>query len=66
MNIARADLGIVSVGGLIYAVGGHDGEENGETPLASTEVFDPATGVWALLADMPVARSYLALVHVQE
>ena len=73
MNYVREGLGVVSVGDLIYAVGGTGREtsnnaqpEEDEMQLSSSEVFDPTTGVWTVLDDMPGPRDALALVHVQD
>ena len=61
MNCARAWFGLVSANDLLYAVGG-EGQEAGK----SAEVFDPAMGVWTMLAEMPATRNHFALVHVQD
>ena len=69
MNYARQGFGLVSVGGLLYAVGGRGREAASENApparLSSAEMFDPSTGEWTVLADLPAVRSSLALVHVR-
>ncbi|MBR7837136.1 carboxypeptidase regulatory-like domain-containing protein [Actinospica durhamensis] len=42
--------------GKIYVVGGSDGNE----PLQSANVFDPATGAWSAIADLPEPLSALS------
>jgi len=42
------------VNGKIYVIGGA-GEDN--RPVASVEVYDPATGTWAARAKMPTPRA---------
>ena len=54
-------FGLVNANGLLYAVGG-SGQEAGK----SAEVFDPATGVWTMLAEMPTTSYLFALVHVHD
>ena len=44
------------VGGLLYALGGHDGSG----ALSSCEVYDPASNSWRAIAPMGSKRQYLA------
>jgi hypothetical protein len=44
------------VGGLLYALGGHDGSGY----LSSCEVYDPASNRWRAIAPMGSKRYYLA------
>ncbi|CAJ0951774.1 unnamed protein product [Ranitomeya imitator] len=57
MNSRRRHVGVISVGGKVYAVGGHDGNEH----LSSMEVFDPLTNKWMMKASMNTKRRGIAL-----
>ena len=59
MTSPRAFLGSVGLNGLIYVVGGYDGQQ--ELPEAST--LDVASGEWAALPDLSVPRAGHALVY---
>lgn len=50
----REHLGVASDGSRLFVVGGRTGGIG--TNLAASEVFDPATGDWGSLPDMPTAR----------
>ncbi|KPP79616.1 kelch-like protein 8-like [Scleropages formosus] len=52
MNSRRRHVGVISVGGKVYAVGGHDGSEH----LGNMEVFDPLTNKWMMKASMNTKR----------
>jgi N-acetylneuraminic acid mutarotase/Tfp pilus assembly protein PilX len=54
MPTARTNLMLASVGGKIYAVGGHN--FSGQV-LNTVEEFDPATNNWTTKSPMPTARS---------
>ncbi|KAL5231101.1 hypothetical protein ABZP36_029877 [Zizania latifolia] len=41
----------------LYVVGGVSRGKNGLAPLQSAEVFDPTTGAWAEVPDMPFSRA---------
>jgi N-acetylneuraminic acid mutarotase len=65
---ARAYLGVASVNGKIYAIGGDEGSETGNCKTGTsmtnnavpyTEEYDPALNVWTSKADMPTARALL-------
>jgi N-acetylneuraminic acid mutarotase len=55
-----AHAAVTGLDGRIYVLGGE--QSNGEfaTTLGSAEVFDPSTGGWTMLPNMPTARSSLA------
>jgi N-acetylneuraminic acid mutarotase len=54
----RGGLVAASVGGLVYAIGGRSGATVGSgTIFDTTEVYDPSTDTWTLLAPMPLAVS---------
>uniref|UniRef100_UPI00358F94B4 kelch-like protein 8 n=2 Tax=Myxine glutinosa TaxID=7769 RepID=UPI00358F94B4 len=57
MNSRRRHVGVISVGGKVYAVGGHDGNEH----LTSMEVFDPEVNKWVFKAPMETRRRGIAL-----
>ena len=59
MLTARYGCGAGEVDGKIYVIGGWDAW-NDPTPLATVEVYDPATDTWEGKADMPTARGTLA------
>jgi N-acetylneuraminic acid mutarotase len=50
----------VSLGGLIYVIGGFEGLTN--VPSAEVQVYDPATGVWRKAAALPSPRGGHAAV----
>ncbi|KAL4617321.1 kelch-like protein 8-like [Arapaima gigas] len=52
MNSQRRHVGVISVGGKVYAVGGHDGSEH----LGNMEMFDPLTNKWMMKASMNTKR----------
>ncbi|TRZ03805.1 hypothetical protein DNTS_027797 [Danionella cerebrum] len=52
MNSRRRHVGVISVEGKVFAVGGHDGNEH----LGSTEMFDPNTNKWMMRASMNTKR----------
>ena len=59
MSVARYGCAAACIDGLLYAVGGYDG--NGAA-LASAECYDPATKQWRGLPDMSVARARFVAV----
>ena len=68
--LPRSYHGAAVVNGKIYVMGGA-GEDN--KPVASVEVYDPATGTWAARASMPYAvggttrgRDKLAIVEAYD
>ncbi|XP_067846481.1 kelch-like protein 8 isoform X3 [Heptranchias perlo] len=60
MNSRRRHVGVISVDGKIYAVGGHDGNEH----LGSMEVFDPLTNKWMMKASMNTKRRGISLASL--
>ena len=57
MPTARGGLGVATVNGKIYAIGGlSDG-----SPVNVNEMYDPATNEWTTEAPMPTARSGCAI-----
>ncbi|CAH8547381.1 unnamed protein product [Schistosoma rodhaini] len=49
----RSRIGVVALKGLLYAIGGFDGNSR----LRTTEVYNPKTGKWATVASMICRRS---------
>ncbi|XP_074983604.1 kelch-like protein 8 isoform X2 [Caretta caretta] len=60
MNSRRRHVGVISVGGKVYAVGGHDGNEH----LGSMEMFDPVANKWMMKASMNTKRRGIALASL--
>ncbi|XP_065286208.1 kelch-like protein 8 [Dermacentor albipictus] len=60
MSTRRRHVGVASVDGKLYAVGGSDDKHH----LASAEVFDPETNCWKLICPMSVARRGLGLCEL--
>ncbi|XP_041358359.1 kelch-like protein 8 [Gigantopelta aegis] len=60
MHTRRRHVGVCSVNGLLYAVGGHDGTEH----LSSGEVFDPKTNKWKEIHPMATFRRGIALASL--
>ncbi len=48
----------VSVGGLIYAVGGQTGHDGPNDDTRTLQAYDPATDTWTQRADLPEDRSH--------
>ncbi len=61
MQVPRSDLGVASVNGKIYALGG---VLNGET-LGTNEEYDPATNTWTYKSPMPTPLSGFAVAIYQ-
>merc|ERR1712018_55908 len=55
----RSSVGVGVLCGVIYAVGGYDG--NSRMCLSSVEVYNPNDDVWIRVADMSARRSGVAL-----
>lgn len=63
MIIARRNAGVVTKDNLLYVIGGDDGQSN----LASVEVFNPKTNSWSLLPQqMSIGRSYAGVAVVDK
>ncbi|XP_077517676.1 kelch-like protein 8 [Amblyomma americanum] len=60
MTTRRRHVGVVSVDGKLFAVGGSDDKHH----LASAEVFDPSTNCWKLICPMNVPRRGLGLCQL--
>ena len=62
----RNQLSAASVNGLVYAIGGQFGHDDGVEYLRYLDVYDPVTDSWAPRADLPSARSHFepgTIVH---
>lgn len=62
MDEERSWIGMASVGGKIYAIGGMTGPQGHRLDL--NEVYDPRTNAWHYVAPMPTARSSPGTVAV--
>src|SRR5438477_693139 len=63
MPTARGTLGVATVNGILYAVGGVN-NNTPYTPLATVEAYDPATNTWTTKASMPTARAGVGVAAV--
>lgn len=57
MMTGRAFCKAAFLNGKLYVVGGVSRGRNGLLPLRSAEAFDPKTGLWSDLPEMPFARA---------
>ena len=70
MNQARGGLGVVTVDGAIFAIGGStSGDSYSSTAESSfvgtNEEYNITTGVWTYKAPMPIPRDYFAIAAYQ-
>ena len=61
MNSPRGGVGVVSLGGFLYAAGGN----NGSSSLGSVERYDPHTNQWSAIQPMNVKRAGVGLAAVE-
>jgi N-acetylneuraminic acid mutarotase len=54
-------VGVAVVGGIIYAIGGHDVDGN---HLTTVEAYHPTSDSWTTMLAMPTPRSYFGAVVV--
>lgn len=60
MRTARSRVGVAVVNGLLYAIGGYDGQSR----LSTVEVYNPETDGWTQVSSMNSQRRSVAhLVH---
>jgi N-acetylneuraminic acid mutarotase len=59
LHQARGAIGVGSLDGKIYAIGG---STSNEKTVATAEVYDPAKNRWSFIAPLPRARDHLAVV----
>ncbi|XP_006661717.1 F-box/kelch-repeat protein At1g22040-like [Oryza brachyantha] len=57
MSTGRAFCKASLLNNKLYVVGGVSKGKNGLAPLQSAEVFDPRTGIWAEMPDMPFSKA---------
>ena len=57
LQLARLYLGVGVVNGILYAVGGG----NGNSVFATVEAYDPVSNTWTTRASMPTGRSGLGV-----
>lgn len=60
MMVARADLGVATINGRIYAVGGNDGDKH----HTSVECYIPSQNKWISVAAMKERRSKVAVAEL--
>ncbi|XP_061694821.1 kelch-like protein 18 isoform X3 [Syngnathoides biaculeatus] len=60
MKTARSRVGVAVVNGLLYAIGGYDGQSR----LSTVEVFNPETDSWTRVSSMNSQRSAMGTVVV--
>lgn len=56
----RNHVGVTTLGGKIYVVGGQLGKAEATTSQGRVDVYDPATQRWARAADIPSPRSHIS------
>lgn len=54
MTTARSRVGVAVVNGLLYAIGGYDGQLR----LSTVEVYNPETDLWSKVGSMNSKRRY--------
>ncbi|EFP00303.1 CRE-KEL-8 protein [Caenorhabditis remanei] len=60
MMSKRRHVGVVSAHGNLYAIGGHDGDSH----LATAEVFKPSSNLWKRISSMKTARRGIAVASI--
>lgn len=66
LNQDRSGLGVASVGGKIYAIGGQEYEIGVKNEIGGwMEIYDPSTNIWTWGQPMPTARDYFAVTVVR-
>ncbi|XP_024877101.1 kelch-like protein 5 isoform X2 [Temnothorax curvispinosus] len=67
MNRLREGLGVAVLGGLLYAVGGRQcNEDNEYRYLNAVERWDPGTGQWSSICSMSVRRSEVGVAVLND
>ena len=57
---ARSHMGYLTLGGLIYAIGGQTGNDAGLTTKAAVHTYNPASDTWTPRASLPKAISHIS------
>ena len=60
MNVCRGGVGLTTLGGYLFAVGGHDGKAY----LSSAEMYNPKTNTWEVVASMKTSRAGAGVVNL--
>ncbi|MED6234254.1 hypothetical protein ATANTOWER_025446 [Ataeniobius toweri] len=60
MRTARSRVGVAVVNGLLYAIGGYDGQSR----LSTVEVYNPETDGWTRVSSMNSQRSAMGTVVI--
>jgi N-acetylneuraminic acid mutarotase len=63
MPTPRAELGVVAINGILYAVGGRNGNLN-PAILTTVEAYDPSTDTWTTKASTPADRENLGVAAI--
>ena len=58
MHVCRGGVGLVSLGGYLFAIGGHDGKAY----LSTAEMYHPSTDSWEKMASMKTSRAGAGVV----
>ena len=58
MHVCRGGVGLTSLGGYMFAVGGHDGKSY----LNTAEMYSPATNTWKMISPMKTCRAGAGVV----
>ncbi|XP_064605185.1 actin-binding protein IPP-like [Liolophura sinensis] len=66
MSVPRAGASVCAINGILYVVGGRSSSSEFTAPatLSSVECYDPQTGTWLDICDMPTSRCEGAVVVV--
>ncbi|XP_045082647.1 kelch-like protein 18 isoform X2 [Coregonus clupeaformis] len=60
MSTARSRVGVAVVNGLLYAIGGYDGQSR----LSTVEVYNPETDTWTCVASMNSQRRWTVMTEM--
>ena len=58
MHVCRGGVGVASLGGYLFAIGGHDGR----TYLNTAEMYCPKFNTWTMVASMNTSRAGAGVV----
>lgn len=62
----RNHLGGAELGGKIYAIGGQHGRHEDDSNQSQVVAYNPATGTWKRVANLPVPRGHVATVVMNQ
>ena len=58
MHVCRGGVGVASLGGYLFAIGGHDGRSY----LNTAEMYCPKSNTWTMVASMNTSRAGAGVV----